>query len=93
MIIDELVIKNFGVYAGEQRCQFTGTSPDQPIILFGGFNGAGKTTLMDAVQLALYGKMAQCSNRGTLSYENYLKASINRATHPGDETRVELALR
>ncbi|EBU9872957.1 DNA sulfur modification protein DndD, partial [Salmonella enterica subsp. enterica serovar Kentucky] len=54
-------------------------SPDhkKPIILIGALNGAGKTTFLDALQLALYGKFAKCSNRGRLGYLTYLEKNIN----------------
>ncbi|MFB8795109.1 MAG: DNA sulfur modification protein DndD [Microcoleus sp.] len=88
----ELVLQNFGPYAGTQtinlRPEKDGNSC--PIILFGGMNGGGKTTLMDAIRLALYGGRAQCSTRGNLSYSDFLNQSVNRHTPPLDDTRVEL---
>ena len=51
MIFTELVLENFGAYAGRNiinlRPENNGSI--HPIILVGGMNGGGKTTLMDAI--------------------------------------------
>ena len=82
MILQELVLHNFGVYRGRQSIALEPPSTNKPIVLFGGINGGGKTTILDALQLVLYGKFARCSNRGTASYETFLQKSINRAARP-----------
>ncbi|HIK26860.1 MAG: DNA sulfur modification protein DndD [Oscillatoriaceae bacterium SKW80] len=88
----ELVLQNFGPYAGRQiinlRTEYD--SQNRPIILVGGMNGGGKTTLMDAIRLALYGQRAQCSTRGNLGYGEFLSQCVNRYTPPLEETRIEL---
>jgi DNA sulfur modification protein DndD len=88
----ELVLKNFGPYAGTQTINLRPEKDGNPcpVILFGGMNGGGKTTLLDAIRLALYGGRAQCSTRGTLSYSDFLNQSINRHTPALEDTRVEL---
>jgi DNA sulfur modification protein DndD len=66
MIFLELVLQNFGPYAGRQIINLNprvDAEEFRPIILLGGMNGGGKTTLMDAIRLALYGHRAQCSTR------------------------------
>src|ERR1039458_2628942 len=78
MILDELKISNFGIYRGDHSVKMTPPSSSKPVILMGGLNGSGKTTFLDALQLVLYGKMAKCSNRGSMGYEQYLKKCINR---------------
>lgn len=93
MIIDELVLTNFGVYRGEHRIQLTPPSTKRPIILFGGLNGTGKTTLLDALQLVLYGKRARCSNRGSKAYDDFLMLCINRRVHPADGASLEIQFR
>jgi len=93
MIIDEIVLENFGVYKGRQAINLTPVSEEKPIILFGGLNGAGKTTLLDALRLALYGKMANCSNRGTGAYEKFLKKCINREASLAEGACLEVAFR
>ena len=93
MIFDEIVLHNFSVYRDRQIINLTPPSAEKPVILFGGINGGGKTTLLDALQLALYGKFAQCSNRGNLGYEEFLRRSIHRGTNPKVGAAVELAFR
>lgn len=93
MIFLELVLQNFGPYAGKQVINLD-TRIDQnnirPIILLGGMNGGGKTTLMDAIRLALYGARAQCSTRGNLSYGDFLTQCVNNKADPINKTRIEL---
>ena len=55
-------------------------------------NGGGKTTLMDSIRLALYGRRAECSNRETLSYNDYLIRCVNNHINWGEKTRIELTL-
>lgn len=88
----ELVLKNFGPYAGTQTINLRPEKDGNPcpVILFGGMNGGGKTTLMDAIRLAIYGGRAQCSTRGNLSYSDFLNQCVNRHTPPLEDTRVEL---
>ena len=92
MILDEIVLHNFGLYAERQTVALTPPVSDRSIILFGGLNGHGKTTLLDAVQLCLYGPFAKMSNRNGLAYQDYLARSVHRGsdTH---EAAVELAFR
>lgn len=90
----ELVLQNFGPYAGTQTIDLRPEvdGEPKPIILFGGMNGGGKTTLMDAMRLALYGQRAQCSTRGTLNYADFLVQCVNRHTPPTEKTRIELLI-
>lgn len=77
MIFEEIKLYNFGIYQGLHSISLDSTDYKKPIILIGALNGAGKTTFLDALQLALYGKFAKCSNRGKLSYLAYLEKNIN----------------
>ena len=81
MLLDELNITNFGIYKGDHYVDLAPRS-GKPIILFGGLNGGGKTTLLDALQLVLYGKHANTSNRGRMSYDDYLRETINHYAMP-----------
>jgi DNA sulfur modification protein DndD len=90
LTLDKLIVENFGIYLGRHIIELTPPSRKKTIVLFGGLNGAGKTTLLDALQLALHGKRARCSNRGAGSYEEYLRASVNRFADPGGGASVEV---
>lgn len=92
MILDELIVHDFGLYAGRQRILLTPPEPHRPIILIGGLNGHGKTTILDALQLCLYGKFASISNRNDLSYHEYLSRCICRSSLT-KEASVEIAFR
>jgi DNA sulfur modification protein DndD len=87
--LQTLVLHDFGAYRGRQEIDFS-TEPGKPVVLVGALNGAGKTTLLDAFKLVLYGKRARCSNRGSLAYEEYLRACINRRVRAHDGAGLEL---
>lgn len=84
MILDQLTLNNFGVYAGVQQIDLTPPSTDKPIVLFGGLNGAGKTTLMDALQLCIFGPAAQCVERNGNNYKEFLAGRISRHSSSGE---------
>lgn len=90
MIFNRLTLHNFGVYKGRQEINLSPPSSERPVVLIGALNGGGKTTLLDGLQLALYGKLAQCSNRGTNSYEEFLRHCIHRDVDPKEGAAVEL---
>ena len=55
MIIEKIVVTDFGVYGGVNEFDFS-TSPEKTVVLCGGRNGAGKTTLFESIMLCFYGK-------------------------------------
>jgi len=93
MIFDEIVLNNFGVYRDRQSVLLSPPTPKQNVVLLGGLNGAGKTTFLDALQLALYGKMARCSNRSGLAYDEFLRRSVHWATDPKEGAGLEVQFR
>lgn len=77
MIIKELVLHNFGVYASTNKFIFHG---EKPIVLIGGMNGRGKTTFLEAVLLALYGSNSFAYSESRYkSFGQYLKSFVNVA--------------
>ena len=93
MIIDEIVLHNFGVYKGRNAVALTPKSIRRPVTLFGGLNGGGKTTFLDALLLVLYGKFAKTSNRGNTRYDEYLRKCINRQVDAKEGSSLTLAFR
>jgi DNA sulfur modification protein DndD len=93
MIFTELILQNFGPYAGRQVINLRPEKDNNPcpIVLLGGMNGGGKTTLMDAIRLALYGARAKCSTRNNLSYGEFLSQAVNHQASLIDQARIELA--
>lgn len=92
MILDAIIIENFGVYGGSQEIELS-PRKNKPVILFGGMNGGGKTTLLDALQLAFYGRKAKVSKRGKLSYNDYLQSAIHAGADPGEGACIGLRFR
>jgi DNA sulfur modification protein DndD len=92
MILDAIIIENFGAYGDRQEAKLS-PEPGKPIVLFGGLNGGGKTTLLDAIQLAFYGDKARISNRGRRGYKEYLLESIHRGADPSDGASITLRFR
>lgn len=93
MIFDKLVLENFGVFKGRQPPLQLTPAEKKPVVLVGGLNGGGKTTILDALNLALYGKRARCSNRGSLAYDDFLRRSIHQSADPEGGARIELLFR
>ncbi|MCY4211963.1 MAG: DNA sulfur modification protein DndD [Gammaproteobacteria bacterium] len=92
MIIDRIMLHDFGVYGGIQKIDLTPPSTDKPIVLFSGLNGAGKTTLMDALQLCLLGSNAKCAGRNGGSYKDFLARSVHKNSKWG-QASVEVIFR
>lgn len=92
MILDKLVLNNFGVYRGNQEFILKPPSSDKPVILIGGLNGGGKTTFLDAIHLVLYGKRADCISYRT-AYDTYLSESIHRGVPRTEGASLELSFR
>ena len=92
MILDAIILENFGVYGGSQEIDLS-PRKNKPVILFGGMNGGGKTTLLDALQLAFYGRKAKVSKRGKLSYQDYLQSAIHSGADPGEGACIGLRFR
>lgn len=93
MMLEQLVLQNFGLYAGRTVLRLAPPSPEQPVVLVGGMNGAGKTTLLEALQLALYGKLAETSKRAGKPYQEYLASTLHRGTSPQEGASVEVTFR
>ncbi|MEX5271508.1 DNA sulfur modification protein DndD [Kocuria sabuli] len=85
----ELTLHNVGVYRGRHVVDLQ-TQPGRPVILVGGLNGCGKTTFLDALQLALYGRRANLSNRGNKSWDSFLRETISRGVDPKDGASIDL---
>jgi DNA sulfur modification protein DndD len=90
MIIEEIVLDNFGIYKDHHVVKLAPLSSQKAIILLGGLNGSGKTTLLDALQLALYGKFSRHANRVNMNYVEYLRQMINHHADPRKGSALKL---
>lgn len=87
MIINRLIMHNFGVYAGTNIFEFTHR---KPIVLIGGMNGRGKTTFLEAILLALYGANSIAYKESKYnSYNQYLRSYVNKS-HWSQGSFIEL---
>ena len=93
MLLEKLVIENYGVYADRSEFILT-TSVERPIIVVGGLNGAGKTTLFESMMIALYGR-AYLGRK--VAKKRYLKFIADRVhSHGGrraNHASVEITFR
>lgn len=82
MIIKQLIMHNFGIYAGTNVMEFTNK---KPIVLIGGLNGRGKTTFLEAVLLSLYGENSTAYKESRYkTFGQYLRAHSNLNDQTGD---------
>lgn len=84
MMIRSLTLENFGLYAGRQTLVVStdGKGKPRPVVLIGGRNGSGKTSFLEAVRIALYGKLALGDRASQAAYEAHLRSRI----HAGGST-------
>lgn len=90
MLLKKLILNNFGIYADRHVIELMPDSTEKPIILFGGLNGGGKTTILEALQVALYGKLADTSRRKGKGYPEYLESLINKHASTEQGASVEV---
>ena len=77
MILESLLVNNFGVYNGKQNFNLS-LNKKKPVILIGALNGSGKTTFLHAIDVVLYGRQSNIFQTSKLSYDNFLKKNINK---------------
>lgn len=83
MIFRKIGIENFGIYRGYQEINVASESDEgKPIVLIGGKNGTGKSTILEAVKLALHGKLALGNRISQRKYREYLYSRIHRYNDP-----------
>src|SRR6266496_3817909 len=82
MLIRRLILENYGLFSGRKEIDLAPRvkyGKRRPIVLFGGKNGTGKTTLLEAIRLALYGRIALGPRIRQSDYVAFLRARIHRA--------------
>ncbi len=86
MKLNRITITNFGPYRDSHEFDLR-TTPDSPVILFGGKNGAGKTSFFESVQLCLHGQSALGRRTSSSEYEEKIRNSL----HDGVEGKSDTA--
>jgi DNA sulfur modification protein DndD len=90
MKLNKIVIEDFGPYRGRNEFDLT-TSPESPIVLFGGMNGAGKTTLFTAIQICLHGRSALGQRISEKEYKNKIEQNLhNYADSSAESASIRL---
>jgi len=77
MIIDKLVLHNYGVYEGRHEIALR-PQRGKPVTLIGALNGSGKTTLLEGIQICLFGRSSKFLQATKAAYSAYLTEAINR---------------
>ena len=77
MLLNKIIIEDFGVYGGRNEFEIT-SSRDKPIVLFCGMNGAGKTTLFESISLCLYGQRSIEPRITKKQYDERILKSFHR---------------
>ena len=77
MIIDKLVLHNYGVYEGRHEIWLR-PQKGKPVTLIGALNGSGKTTLLEGIQICLFGRSSKFLQASKAAYNAYLAEAINR---------------
>jgi DNA sulfur modification protein DndD len=77
MIIEKLVLHNYGVYGGRHELNLR-PQRGKPVTLIGALNGSGKTTLLEAIQICLFGRSSKFLQATKAAYTTYLAEAINR---------------
>lgn len=77
MIIETLILHNFGVYEGRHEVSLRPRG-NKRITLIGALNGSGKTTLLEGIQICLFGRSSKFILPSKGAYTSYLSEAINR---------------
>ena len=77
MIIDKLVLHNYGVYEGRHEVSLR-PQTGKPVTLIGALNGSGKTTLLEGIQICLFGRSSKFLKASKSAYNAFLAEAINR---------------
>lgn len=76
MKLNRIVITDFGPYRGENTFNLQ-TTPEAPVVLFGGRNGAGKTTLFRGIQICLHGRSALGRRTSESEYKDLIRSKLH----------------
>ena len=78
MMLTNLTLENYGVYKDHNELDLS-CSIDKPIVLIRGLNGNGKTTILEAMMVALYGKMYLSTQATKKDYSEFIQDRMHRS--------------
>jgi len=77
MKFNRLVLKNIGVFYGNNDFDLSTLNKGQNVVLFGGKNGSGKTTILDSLRIVLFGAFAFGLKTDSALYLEKIEAKLN----------------
>lgn len=92
MIINEVKLKNFGIYQGQHVFDFGVEPSGQNIVLINAKNGSGKTTLLTSIKVALYGPLLMGFRHVNPQYNAFIMDKINIDTLKKAEPEASIRL-
>lgn len=78
MIINKIIIKNYGIYYKENVYDFSVEDNGKNVILINGKNGSGKTTLLESIKLSLYGSLFHGLKHPNKKYYEAIHKKFNK---------------
>ncbi|MDI1496288.1 MAG: DNA sulfur modification protein DndD [Cenarchaeum symbiont of Oopsacas minuta] len=78
MLLTNLALENYGVYKGRNELDLSCTV-NKPIVLIRGLNGNGKTTILEAMMVALYGRIYLGSQATKKDYSKFIQDRMHRS--------------
>ena len=87
MLLVRITLQDIGVYKNTHKFDFT-TTPEKPIILYGGTNGAGKTTLFESIPLCLYGQASIDEKISKKQYHEKIHKLFHRCTDTHTSAKI-----
>jgi len=93
MIIQQVIIQNFGLYKGKHIVNLENNDMAKNVTLIGGLNGRGKTTFLDAIILGLYGRRAlKYLQDERIRYSAFIENHVSKGIPAGSRTEIAITL-
>ncbi|MCD4666140.1 MAG: DNA sulfur modification protein DndD [Bacteroidales bacterium] len=93
MIFNQILIKNFGLYKGENIFNLQpNKAKNKSIVLISGQNGVGKSTIQEAIHLCLLGQLFLDNRVSESQYEKYLYDRSHKGMGENGVSKIELNL-
>ncbi len=92
MLLEEIALQDFRAYRGRHVIDLRPASRRKPLVLVTGLNGTGKSTLLEALHLALYGKLAPSIRQDGKAYETFLESCFHQGSDATDRASVAVKL-